>query len=165
LVEHLRHKRNRYIYIIFNHISMSDVIGVAFPIPKSYISRFFDDGKTVFVKPATIFKELRAGMKFIFYQSHEDTGYVGEAIIKKTVILEDPFSFFKIYGDDIYLTKEELENYFEAKKTWTVTSKRRKSKPRKRRWIAIELDSITKYDTPIKPERFVPVSGQYIKSD
>ena len=63
---------------------MSEIIGVTFPVPKPYMKRFFEEGKTVFIKPATVFKELKPGMKLVFYQSHEDTGYVGEATIKQT---------------------------------------------------------------------------------
>ena len=42
---------------------MPDITGVTFPVPKHLMPRFFRDGKTVFIKPATIFKELRSGMK------------------------------------------------------------------------------------------------------
>ena len=50
---------------------MPEIKGVAFPIPKQFAQRFFE-GKDVFVKPATVFKELKPGMKFVIYQSHED---------------------------------------------------------------------------------------------
>jgi hypothetical protein len=105
---------------LFIHLTMSDVVGVTFPIPKSYMSRFFDEGKTIFIKPATIFKDLRAGMKFIFYQSQEDSGYIGEAIIKNIIIDEDPYSFFEIYENSIYLTKEELKNYIKTTEKWKL---------------------------------------------
>ncbi|MFA7087666.1 MAG: DUF365 domain-containing protein, partial [Aliarcobacter sp.] len=62
---------------------MTTITGVTFPIPKPYMARFFDGGKTIFIKPATVFKELKPGMRLVFYQSHEDTGYVGEARIKR----------------------------------------------------------------------------------
>jgi len=52
---------------------MTKIVGVTFPILKQFIDRFFKDGKDVFIKPATCFKELKSGMKFVFYQSHEDT--------------------------------------------------------------------------------------------
>jgi len=48
---------------------MTEITGVTFPVPKRYMRRFFDEGKTVFVKPATAFKELRRGMTLVFYQS------------------------------------------------------------------------------------------------
>lgn len=69
---------------------MSEITGVAFPIPKKYMSRFFNEGKTVFIKPASCFKEIKPGMKFVFYQSHEDTGYVGEGIVNSISFSEKP---------------------------------------------------------------------------
>jgi hypothetical protein len=144
---------------------MSEIIGVAFPIPKFFIPRFFVDKKTVFIKPATIFKELKPGMKFVFYQSREDTGYIGQAIIRNVTFAEDPFYFFEIYLNDIYLTKDELRNYIETNEKWKTKRTRRRCKTRSRKWIAIELESISKYDTPIKPKQFIPVSGKYINSE
>ena len=32
--------------------------------------------KKVFIRLATVWKKLKPGMKFVFYQSHEDTGFV-----------------------------------------------------------------------------------------
>jgi hypothetical protein len=153
---------------LFIHLCMSDITGVTFPIPKLYMSRFFDEGKTIFIKPATIFKELRAGMKFVFYQSQEDTGYIGDAIIKKIEVSEDPYIFFDIFGNNIYLNKQELENYIKATEKWRLAHSKRKSRSRRNsrprsKWIAIELCSITKYDMPMKPKRFISMSGQYIK--
>ena len=141
-------------------MKMIEIIGVAFPIPKSYMPRFFEEGKTVFIKPATTFKNIKEGIKFIFYQSHKDIGFVGEAIIKKFTVLEDPFLFFEVYGDSIFLTKEELVAYIEESKKWS--RRRRKGEPRRKRWLAIELISISKYEMPIKPDKSVPLGGQYI---
>jgi hypothetical protein len=144
---------------------MPDVIGVTFPIPKLYIPRFFDGGKTIFIKPASIFKELQPGMKFVFYQSQEDTGYIGEALIKKITISEDPFSFFDIYGDNIFLTREELKKYIEKNKKWIGIHTKRKIVPKRKKWLAIELESIQKYNDLKKPKQFVPIGGKYINSD
>jgi hypothetical protein len=74
----------------FMETEETTITGVTFPIPKHYMHRFFKEGKTVFVKPATVFKELKKGLKLVFYQSHEDTGYVGEGTIKRILIAEDP---------------------------------------------------------------------------
>ena len=81
---------------------MSEITGVTFPVPKNLMPRFFKDGKTVFIKPATIFKALKPGMKLIFYQSHEDTGYVGEATIRRIVINDNPLVFFETFGDVVF---------------------------------------------------------------
>jgi hypothetical protein len=137
---------------------MGEIVGVTYPIPKQYMDRFFKEGKNVFVKPATVWKQLKPGMKFVFYQSHEDTGFVGEARIKRVVLSENPMQFFETFGDRIFLTKDELKEYIKSQERWG----RRESR-KKRLWMAIELEGIKKYDKPIKPKRFVPVGGQYLR--
>ncbi|MDI3498162.1 DUF365 domain-containing protein [Archaeoglobus sp.] len=143
---------------------MSDVVGVTYPIPKQFIGRFFNEGKDVFIKPATVWRELKPGMKFVFYRSHEDTGFVGEAKIKRVVLSENPMQFFETYGDRIFLTKEELKEYVKSQERWKSGWKSR-GQQKKRLWMAIELEDIKKYDKPIKPKRFVPVGGQYLRGD
>jgi len=137
---------------------VSEIIGVTYPIPKQFVDRFFK-GKDVFVKPATVWKQLKPGMKFVFYQSHEDTGFVGEARIKRILLVEDPVSLYETYGDRIFLTKDELKEYIKSQERW----KSRKDKSKKKLWMAIELENIKKYDKPVKPKRFVPVGGQYLR--
>ena len=141
---------------------MPDITGVTFPVPKHLMPRFFRDGKTVFIKPATIFKELRSGMKLVFYQSHEDTGYVGEATIKRIVIDDDPLAFFEAFGDAVFLTIEEAKAYVDNQERWQGV-RVRKDEPKKRPWMALELEDIREYDSVKKPERFVPVGGRYLR--
>ena len=141
---------------------MSEITGVTFPVPKQYMKRFFAEGKTVFIKPATVFKELRSGMKLVFYQSHEDTGYAGQATIRRIVIDDDPLAFFETFGDAVFLTREEARAYVEGQERWQGV-RVRKEKPRKRPWMALELEDIRRYDRPRKPERFVPVGGRYLR--
>ena len=141
---------------------MSEIIGVTYPIPKQFIYRFFKEGKDVFVKPATVWKQLKPGMKFVFYQSHKDTGFVGEARIKRVVLLEDPMKLYETYGDRIFLTEDELKKYIKSQEKWKSGWKHRKQQ-KKRLWMAIELEDIKKYDKPVKPKRFVPVGGQYLR--
>ena len=137
------------------------ITGVAFPIPKWFIERFFNRRKDVFIKPATIYKELKPGMKFFFYQSREDQGFVGEAKIKDIKLIDDPMKVFEMYGDRVFLTKEELEEYVKSQERWK--SFRSRGRTKKKRWLIIVLEDIRKYDKPIKPNRFVPVGGQYLK--
>jgi hypothetical protein len=139
---------------------MENIVGVSYPIPKQFMDRFFE-GKDVFVKPATIWKQLKPGMKFVFYQSHEDTGFIGEAKIKRIVLSENPVQFFDTFGDRIFLTKDELREYIRSQERWRPGWKRGQQK--KKLWMAIELEDIKKYDKPIKPKRFVPVGGQYLR--
>ena len=142
---------------------MTDVIGVVFPVLKWNIDRFFKDGKTVFIKPATIYLKLKPGQKFLFYQTREDTGYAGEAIIKSITLRDDPLDFFEIFGDKIFLSKEEVKQYIQENKKWKSAKNRSFQKTKTRLWLAIELEKIKKYPRVKKIEGFVPVSGMYIK--
>jgi len=141
---------------------MPEITGVTFPVPKHLIPRFFRDGKTVFIKPATVFKELRSGMKLILYQSHEDTGYAGEATIRRIVISEDPLTFFETFGDAVFLSRKEVKAYVENQERWQGV-RVRKGEAKKRAWMALELEDIREYDRIKKPERFVPVGGRYLR--
>ena len=141
---------------------MPEITGVTFPVPKHLMPRFFKDRKTVFIKPATVFKELRPGMRLVFYQSHEDTGYAGEATIRRIVIGDDPLAFFETFGDAVFLTREEAKAYIENQERGQGV-RVRKEVPRKRPWMALELENIRQYDTVKKPERFVPVGGRYLR--
>ena len=141
---------------------MPEITGVTFPVPKHLMPRFFRDGKTVFIKPTTVFKELRGGMKLIFYQSREDTGYAGEATIKRIILGDDPLAFFDTFGDAVFLTREEVKVYVEGQERWQGV-RVRKGETRKRPWMALELEDVREYDTIKKPERFVPVGGRYLR--
>ena len=93
-------------------------------------------------------------MKFVFYQSREDTGLVGEARIKDIKLIDDPMKVFEMYGGRVFLTKEELREYVISQERWG-----RKKERKKKKWLVIELEDIRKYDKPMKPKRFVSVCG------
>ncbi len=59
------------------------------------------------------------------------------------------------------MTKEELKEYVRSRGRWKHVKSRGITK--KKMWLVIELEGIRKYDKPIKPKRFVPVGGQYIR--
>jgi hypothetical protein len=141
---------------------MTAIKGVTFPIPKEFMSRFFVDKKTVFIKPATCFKELKPGMKFLFYQSHEDTGFIGEAEISAFSLSEDPLVFIDQYGENVFLTLDELTEYLKNQQKWKRHNVE-KSHQRKRFWMAIKLENIRQYPNIRKPSRFVSVGGQYLR--
>jgi len=142
---------------------MREIIGVTFPIPYKYMGRFFEQKKDIFIKPATCFKEIKPGMKLVFYQSHEDTGYVGEGIIQNIHLVDDPLSLFEMYGERIFLTKEEVQAYLDNLERWKGVRVRKDNETKKKKWLGLELKDIKKYDNVEKPERFVPVGGQYIR--
>ena len=141
---------------------MTDIKGVTYPIPKKFMTRFFDDGKTVFIKPATCFKEIKPGMKFVFYQSKENTGFIGEAEIHAISFAEDPLIFMDRYEEKLFLTHQELNDYQENQKRWKSV-RVRKTHSKKRMWMAIELRNIHSYSHIKKGARFIPVGGQYLR--
>ena len=63
----------------------------------------------------------------------------------------------KMYGSQVFLTREELREYVRTQDRWN-----RKGLRKKKKWLVIELEDIRKYDKLIKSKRFVPVGGQYI---
>ena len=144
---------------------MREIIGVTFPIPYKYMGRFFEQKKDVFIKPANCFKELKPGMKLVFYQSHKDTGYVGEGIIQNIHLVDDPLSLFEMYGERIFLTREEVKAYQDNLKQWKGVRVRKDNETKKKKWMCLELKEIKRYKNFEKPERFVPVGGQYIRTE
>jgi hypothetical protein len=133
-----------------------NIIGATFPIPKSLIGRILDEHKNVFVKPATLTK-LEKGMKLIFYASREDQGFYGEAEIESIEFFEYPMKILEKYKDGLFLTEEEFKEYVESSKKWGYGKKKKKP------WMAIVLKNIKKYPKIVKPKRFIPVGGRYIK--
>jgi len=133
-----------------------NIIGAAFPIPKSLIGRILDEHKNVFVKPATLTK-LEKEMKIIFYASREDQGFYGEAEVDEIEFFENPMKILEKYKDRMFLTEEEFKGYIESSKKWGYG--RKKKKP----WMAIVLKNIKKYPKVVRPKRFITVGGRYVK--
>jgi hypothetical protein len=142
------------------------ITGVTFPVPKAYMHRFLLEGKRVFVKPATLYRQLRSGMRFVFYQSQQDTGFVGEATIKRIVLSDDPFSFYATWGEEVFLTPEELRAYQERlDRRRAAEEPAGETEARNRSWMALELEEIRAYGTVVQPDRFVPPGGRYIRGE
>ena len=89
-------------------------------------------------------------------------GYVGEATIKRIVIDDNLLAFFETFGDAVFLTREEAGSYAAGQGRWQGI-RVRKEVPRKRPWMALELEDIRKYDMVKRPERFVPVGGRDLR--
>ena len=120
------------------------------------------EGKTVFIRPASCFKLIEPEMTWVFYQSREDTGFIGEGEILKITFSEDPFTFLEQFPEKVFLNHQELVEYLEKQKQWK-TIRVRKSPPKKKTWMAIELKNIVQYPQIQKPSRFVTVGGQYLR--
>jgi len=133
------------------------VIGVTFPIPKWFLDRILEEGKTVFVKPSTL--RLMPSMKLIFYASHEDQGWHGEAEVENVEYFTNVEDIIKKYKDELFLTPEELRKYERDRTKWH--SRRRRPRP----WMVVKLKNVRRYPKIVKPKRFIAVSGRYIKED
>ncbi|WP_461864980.1 ASCH domain-containing protein [Thermococcus sp.] len=134
-----------------------EIVGVTFPVPKQFLDRILEEGKTVFVKPAT----LRAvpNMKIIFYASREYQGWYGEAEIESVEHFTSVEEIIRKYKDELFLTAKELREYEKERQRWHSRGKRR------RPWMVVKLKNVRKYPNIIKPKRFITVSGRYVKGE
>ena len=133
------------------------VVGVTFPVPKWFLDRILEEGKTVFVKPSTL--RLQAGMKVIFYASREDQGWHGEAEVESVEHFTNVEEIIRKYKNELFLTPEELRKYERDRERWH--SRGRRPRP----WMVVKLKNVRKYPKIVKPKRFIAVSGRYIKED
>jgi hypothetical protein len=123
---------------------MGDIVGATFPVPQQCLERLFCGGKAVVIRPATLFKDLRRGMKLVFYQSQDGVGYVGEATIMRVIITGNPGTFIEAYSDAVFINPDEQEKA-------------------SCQWMALELAEIRRYDRPVTPDRPVPPRGRYLR--
>ena len=96
---------------------VEEVVGATFPVPRPLLKRILENGKNVFVKPATLTK-IKSGMKIIFYASREDQGFHGEAEVETVEIFENPAKILENYRDGLFLTEKEFKEYIASQKRW-----------------------------------------------
>ena len=123
-----------------------DIVGAAFPVPHYLMNRFFKEGKKVFVKNSK-FKQLNLGSKIIFYASRDVHAFVGEGIIE-TIEFLMPQDIIQNYKNELFLTEKELNIYAQEKNV--------------SKFLVARFSEIKKYHTPVKPKRFITMSGKYI---
>ncbi|GAB6103211.1 DUF365 domain-containing protein [Thermococcus atlanticus] len=131
------------------------VVGATFPVPRWFLERILNEGKTVFVKPSTL--RVKPGMKVVFYASRESQAWLGEAEVESVEFLENVEEILKKYEKELFLTPKELREYDRERAKWH--SRGRRPRP----WMVLRLKNIRKYPKPVKPQRFIAVSGRYIK--
>ena len=135
---------------------MSEIIGATFPVPNKFLNRILKEKKNVFMKPATLTR-LKPGMKIIFYASHENQGYAGEAEIEHVEIVKNPMEILQKYKGKMFLTEKEFKEYMTSQKRW--------GRVRHKPWMVIVLRNIREYPRRIMPKRFISVAGRYVKKD
>ena len=131
------------------------IVGVTFPVPKWFLDRILDGDRTVFVKPSTL--RVKPGMKVVFYASREGQAWLGEAEVESVEFFNSVEDIIKKYEKELFLTSEELREYERERAKWH--SRGRRPRP----WMVLKLKNIRKYPKPVKPPRFIAVSGRYIK--
>ncbi|MDI3484668.1 MAG: hypothetical protein PWQ74_1255 [Methanobacteriaceae archaeon] len=120
------------------------IMGVSHPVPTEYARRIYDKGKDVFVGKSYLGR-VSPGDKFIIYESHGAKAYTGWADIK-SIGKQKKSDILKKYGARLMITEEEFREYSKGRKEMNV----------------IEFENFEKFKKPVKPKRFVSVSGKYI---
>ena len=133
----------------------NELIGATFPVPRPLLGRILDEGKTVFVKPSTL--RVQPGMKVVFYASREGQAWLGEAEVESVEFFTNVEEIIKKYWKELFLTPKELREYERERQKWHSRGRR------PRQWMVLRLKNIKKYPKPVKPPRFIAVSGRYIK--
>lgn len=131
------------------------VVGVTFPVPKPFLDRILNGDKTVFVKPSTL--RVKPGVKVVFYASREGQAWLGEAEVESVEFFNGIEEIIRRYEKELFLTPKELREYERERQKWR--SRGRRPRP----WMVLRLKNIRKYPKPVKPPRFIAVSGRYIK--
>jgi hypothetical protein len=124
------------------------VIGVIFPLFQEHIRRFFDEGRTVFVKfAANRPTRLKMGSRLFFYQSKGLKEIVGEARIVN-MSWETAEEAIAAYGDRLFLTPTELRQYAGNRSA--------------KRMLVLVLDSFKEYSIPLKLDKSTTMAGRYM---
>mgnify|MGYP001077015786 CR=1 FL=1 len=127
-----------------------DIIGIIFPVLPEHLHRFFERKKRVFVKFVAredAHRSLQSGSKLFFYESRSNKEIVGEARIVDITsgMVEEVLA---IYGEDLFLTRIELEEYAGDRKA--------------KRMLVLVLGDVKKYAIPLRLDKSVTMAGQYM---
>lgn len=134
------------------YILSKEIIGVTFAVPNKFMNRFFEEGKTVFIKNSK-FKNIKSGMKLIFYSSIDVHAFVGEGTIENVEYLT-PREVITKYKHQLFLTEKECFQYADQITNYKI---RKVSK-----FLTLALKDIRPYSEPIRPSRFISIGGRYI---
>lgn len=126
---------------------MEKIKALTHPIPKQLAERVYKKNKTVFVGKSYLGK-VSKGDKFVIYESRGQKAYTGWADIN-FIQRMSPNDILKKYMNELIITEEEFKEYAKGRKLMTV----------------IEFKNFKKFNTAVKPKRFVSISGKYIYED
>jgi len=129
-----------------------EVTCAIFPILPEHIGRLLEKKKNVFVK-FTKLNRLRKGSKIVFYISHEKV-LAGEGTIVNIETLDPEMAWMR-HGEQIFLSKEEYDDYVERS---PISGEERKG----RKITAFVFRDLKKYKRPIKSVYGVTPAGRYL---
>ena len=124
--------------------------GIIFPFLPEHTRRFFEDEKTIFVKffgKGNNPQRLRIGSRLFFYESERNREVVGEARIVE-ISSETADAMLTKYGDALFLTPAELNEYVEQR--------------REKKMLVLVLKGAKRYKTPLKLKKSLTMAGQYM---
>ena len=128
--------------------------GAVFPVPHQFVDRLFLNEKDVFVKWGR-FRFLDGGQRLVFYDSGMRK-LIGEARIQE-VAYDDPMKIWKMYGNRIFLEKNEFEAYV------TTSPFGYPRKPERSKLTAITFKKAHRYPTPKESPKRMTIAGYYLR--
>jgi hypothetical protein len=127
-----------------------ETLGIIFPFLPEHVNRFFNDGKTVFVKfygKGSTPIRLHVGSTLFFYESRGSKRIVGEAEIRE-ISSRTADKVVAEYGDSLFLTQKELDEYANQRSG--------------RKMLVLVLKDVRLYKTPLRLRKSVTMAGQYM---
>jgi len=85
--------------MVYSQVEALKVVGAIFPLSSHLVDRIFKEGRNVFLKPPTVYKDLGKGSKILFYASGEIREIIGEGTAEKVELLK-PAEAVKKYGKE-----------------------------------------------------------------
>lgn len=124
-----------------------DIVGVSHPIPTEFAKRIYFEKKTIFVGKSFLGK-VGKGDKFIIYESQGEKAFTGWADIKSIGKMK-PKEILSKFKNQMMINKKEFIEYSSGRDIMNY----------------IEFENFEKFNSPVKPPRFIGIRGKYILSD
>jgi len=125
-------------------------VGIIFPFLPQHAERFFNEGKTVFVKffgKERIPLRLQPGSRLFLYESRRNKEIVGEARITRIDTLRAS-DILSVFDDCLFLTRSEFEDYVGNRSD--------------KKMLVLALEDAKRYPIPLRLSKSVTMAGRYM---
>ncbi len=126
---------------------------IIYPIPQKFVSRIFDQKKSIFVKYNThesIPRRLMDCKKILIYESGSERAIVGECEILFIELMNLP-KLLSEHKDDLFLNEDELRTYSKGRD--------------KKEMLVFKIHNIKKYPLPKTLDHKLTMAGEYISEN